>query len=90
MVSPAVSSAELVGNAIANAPERTTVFPASQLGQQLQTVAKLIDVRDRLDMQRQVFFVATGGFDSHDDQNELQPGLLGASALVYERAKAAD
>jgi uncharacterized protein (DUF1501 family) len=27
-------------------------------------------------MQRQVFFVATGGFDSHDNQNQAQPGLL--------------
>jgi uncharacterized protein (DUF1501 family) len=28
-------------------------------------------------MSRQIFFVSTGGFDSHDDQNEDQPGLLG-------------
>ena len=28
-------------------------------------------------MKRQVFFVATGGFDSHDNQNQDQPGLLG-------------
>lgn len=73
----ATASAELVSNAIAAAPRRSTVFPDSQLGQQLATVAKLIDVRDRLDMQRQIFFVATGGFDSHDNQNEDQPGLLG-------------
>ena len=40
-------------------------------------MAKLIAVRDDLQMQRQIFFVATGGFDSHDTQNEDQPGLLG-------------
>jgi uncharacterized protein (DUF1501 family) len=28
-------------------------------------------------MQRQIFFVATGGFDSHDDQLLNQPDLLG-------------
>jgi uncharacterized protein (DUF1501 family) len=28
-------------------------------------------------MQRQVFFVGIGGFDSHDDQVMNQPGLLG-------------
>ncbi len=28
-------------------------------------------------MQRQIFFVAAGGFDSHDDQEIDQPGLLG-------------
>lgn len=73
----AVASADLVSNAIANAPLRNTVFPQSQLGQQLQTIAQLIDVRDDLQMQRQIFFVATGGFDSHDDQVMNQPGLLG-------------
>lgn len=84
----ATASAELVADAIASAPARNTVFPTSQLGQQLETVAKLIDVRDQLGMQRQVFFVATGGFDSHDNQNEDQPGLLGgvseAIAAFYD------
>ena len=73
----ATASAELVSDAIAQAPVRNTQFPASQLGQQLSTVAKLIDARASLGMQRQIFFVATGGFDSHDNQNEDQPGLLG-------------
>jgi uncharacterized protein (DUF1501 family) len=73
----AVSTADLVTAAIAGAPAITTPFPASQLGEQLQTVARLIAVRDRLGMERQIFFVAAGGFDTHDDQNELQPGLLG-------------
>ena len=73
----AVASADLISNALANAPTLNTVFPASQLGQQLETVARLIAVRDELQMQRQVFFVATGGFDSHDDQLLNQPGLLG-------------
>jgi len=73
----AVDAADLVSSAIAGAPLLNTVFPQSQLGTQLQTVARLIAVRDQLQMQRQVFFVAAGGFDSHDDQNENQPGLLG-------------
>jgi uncharacterized protein (DUF1501 family) len=72
----AVQAADLITGAIAQAPALTTTFPASPLGQQLQTVARMIAVRDRLAMQRQVFFVATGGFDSHDDQNLNQPGLL--------------
>ena len=72
----AVEAADLVTNALANAPALTTEFPLSQLGTQLQTVARLIAVRDELQMQRQVFFVAAGGFDSHDDQVENQPGLL--------------
>ncbi len=73
----AIDAAGTVSAAIANAPTINTVFPQSQLGTQLQTVARLIAVRDELQMQRQIFFVAAGGFDSHDDQNENQPGLLG-------------
>ena len=72
----AVEAADRVTTAIAQAQTLTTQFPASPLGQQLQTVARLISVRDRLAMQRQVFFVSTGGFDSHDDQVVNQPNLL--------------
>ncbi|NIL95150.1 MAG: DUF1501 domain-containing protein [Woeseiaceae bacterium] len=73
----AIDAADTVSDAIANAPVLTTVFPSSQLGRQLETVAKLIGNRDALQMQRQMFFVGIGGFDSHDDQNQNQPGLLG-------------
>lgn len=74
----AIDAADTVSAALAGAPTFDTIaFPQSQLGRQLRTVAQLIAVRDELQMQRQVFFVATGGFDSHDDQNQNQPGLLG-------------
>jgi uncharacterized protein (DUF1501 family) len=73
----AVESADRVKAAIDQAQPLQTAFPTSPLGQQLQTVARLIAVRDRLAMQRQIFFVATGGFDSHDLQLEGQPSLLG-------------
>jgi uncharacterized protein (DUF1501 family) len=74
----AISTADTVTAAINDPtlPTLNTVFPASQLGMQLQTVAKLIAARGTLQMERQIFFVATGGFDSHDDQNLNQPGLL--------------
>ncbi len=74
----AIDAADSVSAAIESAPTLDNIpFPQSQLGTQLRTVARLIAVRDQLQMQRQIFFVATGGFDSHDDQNENQPGLLG-------------
>ncbi len=73
----AIVAADTVSNAIATAPPLATVFPQSQLGTQLATVARLISVRDELQMQRQVFFVYAGGFDSHDKQIVDQPGLLG-------------
>jgi len=73
----AIATADTVTAAIANAPTINTPFPTSSLATQLQTVARLIAVRDDLGMQRQIFFVATGGFDTHDDQLILQPNLLG-------------
>ena len=73
----AIDAADRVSTAIAGAPTLSTAFPQSQLGTQLQTVARLIAVRDELQMQRQIFFVAAGGFDSHDDQEQNQPNLLG-------------
>ena len=77
----AVQFADRVNGAIGAARSFTALpdsgVTLSPLQTQLRTVAKLIDVRARLSMQRQVFFVSTGGFDSHDDQNADQPGLLG-------------
>ncbi len=73
----AIAAADKLSAAIASADPFTTVFPQGQLGQQLETVAKLIAVRGELKMQRQIFFVAAGGFDTHDKQNEDQPLLIG-------------
>ena len=73
----AINTADTVSDALAMAPTLSTQFPATQLGRQMETVAQLVAVRDQLQMQRQVFFVATGGFDSHDNQIQDQPGLLG-------------
>ncbi len=73
----AIDAADVVTAAIGSAPPVNAVFPQSQLGTQLQTVARLIAVRDQLQMKRQIFFVATGGFDTHDNQLNDQPGLLG-------------
>ena len=73
----ALQTVDVVENALAQAPVLATEFPQSQLGTQLQTVARMIAVSGVLEMQRQIFFVAAGGFDTHDDQQVLQPGLLG-------------
>ena len=75
----AISAADTVTAAINDPtlPPLNTVFPASPLGTQLQTVARMIAARGTLQMERQIFFVGIGGFDSHDDQIQNQPGLLG-------------
>lgn len=72
----AVETVDRVSAALEYAQPLSTAMPASRLGQQLSTVARLIGVREQLQMQRQIFFVSTGGFDSHDDQLESQPALL--------------
>jgi uncharacterized protein (DUF1501 family) len=48
----------------------------SMLSTQMRTVAKLISQRSRLSMSRQIFLVAAGGFDTHDNQVDDQPKLL--------------
>ena len=70
-----------ITTALAGAPATTTVFPAavsagSSLGAQLQEVAKLISVSNELGAKRQVFFVSTGGFDTHDGLGTVHPLLM--------------
>ncbi len=85
----AVIFAKQINDALDAAPSLATQFPPSGLATQLKTVARMIAVRDRLDMSRQVFFVGAGGFDTHDDQLLDQPGLLGnlsASLAAFHAA----
>jgi uncharacterized protein (DUF1501 family) len=70
-----------VSAALALAPATTTPFPAaadtqSSLGAQLQLVAKLISVSSQLGAKRQVFFVSTSRYDTHDGLTTLHPTLL--------------
>lgn len=70
-----------ITTALAAAPATTTAFPAaadtqSSLGAQLQEVAKLISVSSELGAKRQVFFVATSRFDTHDGLDTIHPLLM--------------
>ena len=70
-----------VSTALGGAPTTTTAFPASadqqsSLGAQLQMVAKLMSVSSALGAKRQVFFVSTSRFDTHDGLATLHPTLL--------------
>ena len=55
------------------------------LASQLQTVARIIGARGTLGMQRQVFYVSMGGFDTHDNQNANHATLMQrlADAIAY-------
>ncbi len=54
-----------------------TAFPDTHLGRQLRMVARLVNVRSSLQMQRQIFFVGLGGFDTHDNQLDDHNDRLG-------------
>jgi uncharacterized protein (DUF1501 family) len=55
----------------------TTPFPANNpLAAQLLTVANVMSVRSELGLQRQIFFVKFGSFDTHAGQLALQSQLL--------------
>jgi uncharacterized protein (DUF1501 family) len=70
----ALDNQELLSGALAGAPPITTPFPQTDLGLQLQMIAKLVSVREALGLRRQVFFCAGQGYDTHG-------GQIGTSAL---------
>lgn len=63
-------------NALEGTPAPSTPFPGTWLGSQLAMVARLISVRDIIRHKRQIFFVAIGGFDTHDNQLADHPVIL--------------
>ena len=62
--------------ALAQTPPLETVFPTTSLGSQLLKIAEVIASRDALKMNRQIFFVSLGGFDTHTDELNTQQNLL--------------
>lgn len=67
----------------------TTAFPANNgLASQLQIVARIIAARNTLGMRRQIFFVSTGGYDTHSGQapalTGLHTALAGAMRAFYD------
>lgn len=72
-----IERSAIVREALQQAPDFADVFPANNtLAGQLKKVAQLISARDTLNVNRQVFFVRMGGFDTHGDQLSLHPVLL--------------
>lgn len=72
----AVKFAQVLSDALKSIPPLATVFPGDYLGQQLQQIAQVISARSALGVQRQIFFAAVGGFDTHADQLPQQVQLL--------------
>jgi len=73
----AIQHTDLLNQALNDSTSVTTVFPSTGLGGQLKKVARVIAKRSTLfNMQRQVFFCALGGFDTHEDQLTPQGNLF--------------
>lgn len=63
-------------NALSTFQEVTTTFPTSSIGSQLKQVARLIKKRTDLNVNRQIFYVQVGSFDTHTSQLTGQGNLL--------------
>lgn len=72
----AMDNETMVSAALNSAPALTTIFPDTNLGRQLRMVARLISARSALQMDRQIFFVGQGGYDTHDGQLTDHPQRL--------------
>lgn len=75
-----------VGAALARLGELQTPLPTDNpLASQLAMVAKLIAIKDEFRMNRQLYYVEMGGFDTHDDQLKVQPHLFSqiAEAMAF-------
>lgn len=84
----ALTTNETFNAAYASIQPFATAFPSSFVGQQLQAIANTIAIRDALLVNRQVFFAAIGGFDTHSNQANDLPGLQseidGAVVAFYQ------
>jgi len=73
----ALQNGQTLAAALAGGTPLATQFPTnSYFASQLQQVAKIIQVRAALGLQRQIFFVSMGGFDTHSGQLPQQDSLL--------------
>ena len=88
VVDQSIDANRLLRESFASASPFTTTFPNSGLGRQMQIVAQMIALRETLGVKRQVFFVATGGFDTHSNQANsipnLHTGIADAMRALYD------
>lgn len=76
---------DVLADAYSQTAPLNTVFPQTDIGQKLSQVAKIIAARQFLSMNRQIFFVSLGGFDTHTNQLAAQGSdrSNGASRLAH-------
>lgn len=88
VMAQALSAHDTLNSALTSAPAIRTPYPNSNsLADQLKMVARTASVASSLGVKRQVFFVALGGFDNHDNLATIHPQLLtqvaGALSAFY-------
>ena len=62
--------------ALENGPDLSSIFDDTDIGKQLEMIARTISVRQQLGMNRQIFFVDMGGWDHHDELLNSQAIML--------------
>jgi len=68
-ISRAVDLAQLVNDALINAPEMLSYFTnQDDLSKQLAQVAQMIAVEQQLPQEKQIYLIGVGGWDTHDNQ----------------------
>lgn len=73
-----ITNMAMQANGALQTPGDTTVaFPNTSIGRQLRQVARLIKKRLDLNVNRQIFYVQIGGFDTHTGQINQQTNLFG-------------
>lgn len=83
-----MNQAETASTALSTYQEVSANFPNTDLGRQLKQVARLIKKRTDLNVNRQVFFVELGGFDTHQNQMNAQNGQIGLLAQLSQAMRA--
>ena len=88
ILSTGLNNAATLNKAVAGAAPLTVTFPTTNIGAQLAQVAKVIQARGPLAMNRQVFFASQGGYDTHTTQLNTQDMLfsqLAPAILAFQR-----
>ena len=68
---------DFYNNVLKSASPLRTSFPGSNgLAGSLATVATMIQLRSEIGARRQIFLIDANGFDTHDGQPSVQPGLF--------------
>ncbi|HMQ02789.1 MAG TPA: DUF1501 domain-containing protein [Pyrinomonadaceae bacterium] len=80
-----MDQAQAASSALNSFEEVTVPFPNTNIGNQMKQVARLIKKRGELNINRQLFFVELGGFDSH--QNQLY-GQTSQTSLLAQLSQA--